>query len=56
MLCTYLHRTVMFEDNSNNKNYCDSLIGESDHGFKDNNNIESFQQIVTTCRGKKKYA
>ncbi len=33
----------MFEDDSNNNNYCDSLTGESDHGFKVHNHSESFQ-------------
>ncbi len=30
----------MFEDDSNDNNYCDSLISESDHGLKVHNNSE----------------
>ncbi len=44
---------VLFEDNSNNNNYCESLTDESDHGFKVHNNSESFQQLVTTSSSKK---
>ncbi len=45
---SHLHRMVLFEDNSNNNNYCDCLTDESDHGFKFHNNSEAFQQLRTT--------
>ena len=46
----------MFEDDSNIYSYCDSLTGESDHGFKVHRNREVFQQLVTISSNEKNHA
>ena len=56
LLYTYLQRTEMFEDDSNIYSYCDSLTGESDHGFKVHRNREVFQQLVTISSNEKNHA